>query len=77
MRGILLMIVVVLGGCDGGGHDEEHPVHGACVLVAEQEPNDTLGTAQFLGDPFTGDCAIVSGTLFDPVDVDSYRVLVF
>ena len=76
MAGIL-MIVGVVGGCGGGGGDgEEHHASGACVLVAEQEPNDTLGTAQFLGDPFTGDCAIVSGTLFDPVDVDSYRVLV-
>jgi len=46
------------------------------VLVAEQEPNATALTAQFLGDPFVGDCAIVAGSLFDPADVDSYRVLV-
>jgi hypothetical protein len=46
------------------------------VLVGEQEPNATALTAQFLGDPFTGDCVIVEGSLFDPTDVDSYRVLV-
>jgi hypothetical protein len=46
------------------------------VVVGEQEPNDTLLTAQFLGDLFIGDCVAVAGSLFDPVDVDIYRVLI-
>ena len=76
MAGIL-MIVGVVGGCSGGGGDGEgHHANGSCVLVGEQEPNATALTAQFLGDPFVGDCAIVAGSLFDPADVDSYRVLV-
>jgi hypothetical protein len=75
MAGIL-MTVGGLGGCSGGGHDDGHHASGGCVLVAEQEPNATVLTAQFLGDPFVGDCAIVAGSLFDPADVDSYRVLV-
>jgi len=40
------------------------------------EPNDTLLTAQFLGDIVAGDCFVVAGDLFAVVDVDSYRVLV-
>ena len=72
MAGIL-MIVGFLGGCGGGDHEDER---GSCVLVGEQEPNATALTAQLLGDPFVGDCAIVAGSLFDPTDVDSYRVLV-
>jgi hypothetical protein len=80
MAGILIT-VGVLGGCSGGGHDdghhdEGHDRSGGCLLVGEQEPNATALTAQFLGDPFIGDCAIVAGSLFDPADVDSYRVLV-
>jgi hypothetical protein len=71
------MTVGVVGGCgDGGGHNEGDHASGGCVLVGEQEPNATALTAQLLGDPFTGDCAIVAGSLFDPADVDSYRVLV-
>jgi hypothetical protein len=45
------------------------------VLLDEQEPNDTRLTAQFLGDLLVGDCVAVAGSLFDPLDVDSYRVL--
>jgi len=46
------------------------------VLVREQEPNATFLTAQFLGDLLIDDCVAVAGSLFDPVDVDSYRVLI-
>jgi hypothetical protein len=46
------------------------------VLVGEQEPNATVLTAQFLGDLFVDDCVAVAGSLFEPVDVDSYRVLI-
>src|SRR5882762_3719207 len=35
-----------------------------------------LLAAQFLGDLFVNDCVAVAGSLFDPVDVDSYRVLI-
>jgi hypothetical protein len=46
------------------------------VLVGEQEPNDTIFTAQFLGDLLVGDCVAVAGSLADPADVDSYRVVI-
>ena len=73
----LLMFVGVLGGCSGGGdHNAGSPGSSGCVLVGEQEPNATLLTAQFLGDLFVNDCVAVAGSLFDPVDVDSYRVLI-
>jgi hypothetical protein len=45
-------------------------------LVGEQEPNATPVTAQFLGDLFVDECVAVAGSLFDPFDVDSYRVLI-
>jgi len=44
--------------------------------MGEQEPTDTFLTAQFLGDLLIGDCVAVAGSLFDPADVDSYRVLI-
>jgi len=75
--GGFLMVVGVLGGCSGGGdHNAGGPRSSGCVLVGEQEPNATLLTAQFLGDLFVDDCVAVAGSLFDPVDVDSYRVLI-
>ena len=71
------MIVGVVGGCSGGGgHDDGRPARGGCVSVGEQEPNDTFLTAQFLGDLIVDDCFVVAGSLFDPIDVDSYRVLI-
>ena len=73
---ILLLIGGVVG-CSGGGDNHEgHPATGACVLGGEQEPNDTPLTAQFLGDLVVGDCVAVAGSLFDPADVDSYRVVI-
>ena len=76
----LLMLAGVLGGCDGDDHDHDHhDGHhggGACVLVGEQEPNDTALTAQFLDPGFAGDCVAVDGSLFDPFDVDNYRILI-
>ena len=73
----LLMIAGAVAGCSGGGdHNDGHHASGGCVLVGEQEPNATAFTAQFLGDLIVDDCFIVAGSLFDPVDVDSYRVLI-
>ena len=72
----IFMIAGALEGCSGGGHDDGHHASGGCVLVAEQEPNATALTAQFLGALFVDDCVGVAGSLFDPADVDSYRVLV-
>ena len=73
----ILMIVGAVAGCSGGGdHDDGHPASSGCVLVGEQEPNATVFTAQFLGDLLVDDCVAVAGSLFDPVDVDSYRVLI-
>jgi hypothetical protein len=73
----MLMIAGAVAGCSGGGDHEEGPhAHDGCVLVGEQEPNATPLTAQFLGDVFVDDCVDVVGSLFDPVDVDSYRVLI-
>ena len=72
----LLMIAGALGGCSGGDHHDDHHDGGGCVLFAELEPNATALTAQFLGDMFVDDCFVVAGSIFDPFDVDSYRVLV-
>jgi hypothetical protein len=73
----LLLIAGAVVGCSGGGDHEEGPlVNGSCVLVGEQEPNATLLTAQFLGDLLVDDCVAVAGSLVDPFDVDSYRVLI-
>lgn len=69
----LLLLAGATGGCSGGGDAD----NGAgCFLFGEVEPNATPLTAQFLGDLFVDDCVAVNGNLFDPVDVDSYRVLV-
>jgi hypothetical protein len=69
----LLLLAGAAGGCSGDGDDD----NGAgCFLFGEVEPNATPVTAQFLGDLFVDDCGAVNGNLFDPVDVDSYRVLV-
>jgi hypothetical protein len=73
----ILMLVGAVAGCSGGGDDDDgRTASSGCVLVREQEPNATVLTAQFLGDLFVDDCVAVAGSLFDPVDVDSYRVLV-
>ena len=73
----LLMIAGAVAGCSGGGdHNDGQHASGGCVLVGEQEPNATALTAQFLGDLFVDDCVIVNGSLFNPADVDSYRVLI-
>ena len=73
----LLLLAGAMGGCSGGGdHDEGHDTSSVCALVGEREPNATPLTAQFLGDLFVDDCVIVDGSLFDPADVDSYRVFV-
>jgi len=70
------MIAGALGGCGGGDHDDGDRASGGCFLIGEREPNATALNAQFLGDVFVADCFIVSGSIFDPADVDSYRVLV-
>ncbi len=72
----ILMIAGALGSCGGGDHDDGGRAGGGCVLVRELEPNNTFLTAQFLGDMFVDDCFIVDGSIFNPADVDSYRVLV-
>jgi len=72
----ILMLAGALGSCGGGDHDDGQRASGSCVLIGEREPNATALTAQFLGDVFVDDCFIVSGSIFDPADVDSYRVLV-
>ena len=73
----ILMIAGAVVGCSGGGDQNDgHPASSGCVLVGEQEPNATFLTAQFLGDLLVGDCVAVAGSLFDPADVDSYRVLI-
>ena len=73
----ILVLVGIVAGCSGGGdHDDGHQAGGVCALVGEQEPNATVLTAQFLGDLFVDDCVGVAGSLFDPADVDSYRVLI-
>jgi hypothetical protein len=72
----LLLLAGVLGGCDGDDHDDDHHGGAGCFLFGEVEPNATPLTAQFLGDLFVDDCVAVAGNLFDPADVDSYRVFV-
>jgi hypothetical protein len=72
----VLMIAGALGGCADGDDDDDFHGSAGCVLIRELEPNDTALTADFLGDAFVGDCADVAGSLFDPVDVDTYRFLV-
>jgi len=72
----ILMMAGALGSCGGGDHDDGGRAGGGCVLVREVEPNNTFLTAQFLGDMFVDDCFIVDGSIFNPADVDSYRVLV-
>lgn len=73
----ILMLAGAVAGCSGDGdHDDGRHASGACVLVGEQEPNATPLTAQFLDALFVGDCVAVAGGLFDPFDVDSYRVLI-
>ena len=76
--GLVGIILAGVGaGCSGGGDDTNgRPASSGCVLVGEQEPNATLLTAQFLGELFVDDCVGVAGSLFDPLDVDSYRVLI-
>jgi hypothetical protein len=70
-----LMLAGVVAGCSGGGdHDDGHHASG-CVVVGEQEPNATRLTAQFIGDLLVDECVAVAGNLFDPLDVDSYRVV--
>ena len=72
----ILMLAGALGSCGGGDHDDGGRAGGGCVLVRELEPNNTFLTAQFLGDMFVDDCFIVDGSIFNPADVDSYRVLI-
>ena len=72
----IFMSAGVLAGCSGGDHSESRHGSGVCLLENEVEPNATALTAQFLGDMFADDCFIVSGSIFDVTDVDSYRVLV-
>ena len=72
----ILMLASALAGCSGGDGDSAPPPGSGCFVFGEGEPNDTLPTAQFLDAIFIGDCFIVDGDLFNPVDVDGYRVLV-
>jgi hypothetical protein len=72
----ILMIAGALGGCGGGGDGDGQRARDGCFLIGEREPNDTFLTAQFLGDVFVDDCFTVDGSIFDPADVDSYRVLI-
>jgi hypothetical protein len=73
----IFMMAGAMAGCSGGGDDGDgHPTGGGCVLVGEREPNATFLTAQFLGDLFLDDCVAAAGSLFDPADVDSYRVVI-
>ena len=53
-----------------------HLHHHDCGQSHEVEPNDTPRTADFLGAAFRGDCAVVTGSLSDPTDVDTYRCLI-
>jgi hypothetical protein len=69
----ILMLVGAVGGC--GDDDHHHHHHHDCGQSREAEPNDTPRTADFLGEAFRGDCAIVVGSLSDK-DVDTYRFLV-
>jgi hypothetical protein len=71
-----LMIAGAVGACSGGDHDHEPHDNAGCFLLSEVEPNATVFTAQFLGDLFVADCVAVAGSLFDPADVDSYRIFI-
>src|ERR671931_191248 len=70
----LLMLVGVMSGCGDDDHDHHH--HHDCGQSREGEPNNTPRTANFLGEAFRGDCAVVTGSLSDTSDVDTYRFLV-
>ena len=70
----IVMMVGVVSGCWEDDHDHHH--HHDCGKSREVEPNDTPRTADFLGEAFRGDCAVVEGSLSDPADVDTYRFLV-
>ena len=70
------MIAGAVGGCDGGGDDDDLPAGGRCLVFGEVEPNATPVTAQLLDDLFVDECVIVNGSLFDVADVDSYRVFI-
>ena len=72
----LLRLAAAVGGCNGDDHDDNHHDGPGCFFLSEVEPNATPLTAQFLSDLFVDDCVAVDGSLFDPLDVDSYRVLV-
>ena len=72
----ILMIAGALGGCSEGGGDNDFHGGGDCALFNEVEPNATVLTAQFLGDVFVDDCAIVAGSVSNVTDVDSYAVLI-
>src|SRR5262245_6492034 len=73
----ICMLFGAVPGCSGSGaHHEERPENGDWVVVGEQEPNNPFLTAQFLGDLLLGDCVAVASSLFDPADVDSYRVFI-
>jgi hypothetical protein len=71
----ILMLVGAVGGCWDDDHDHHHHHHD-CGQSREVEPNNTPRTADFLGEAFRGDCAIVTGSLSAPADVDTYRFLV-
>jgi hypothetical protein len=71
----ILMLVGVISGCGDDDHDHHHHHH-ACGQSREAEPNETPRTADFLGEAFRGDCAIVVGSLSAQADVDTYRFLV-
>ncbi len=73
------MLAAALGGCVvevDEDHHEGFPARDVCLLVREREPNATPRTAQLLAEVFAGDCVVVEGSLFAPLDVDSYRVVV-
>ena len=70
------MIAGAVGGCDGGGDDDDFPAGERCLVFGEVEPNATPLTAQLLDNLFVDDCFVVDGSLFDPADVDSYSVFV-
>jgi hypothetical protein len=72
----VLMIAGAVGGCTEGDHDNGDDDIDGCFLFGEREPNATPLTAQFLDDMFADDCFVVAGSLFDPADVDSYRVFI-
>lgn len=72
----MLLLVGAVGGCAEG--DDDHGGGGStgCLLFGEREPNATPLTAQVLDDLFAHDCVVVRGSIFDRVDVDSYRVFI-